>query len=156
MRKPLALTVKFPFIVSIFISIFVFLGIQFIPYSHNHENPPVTREPIWKSKDVRALAKKACFDCHSNETVWPWYSLVAPMSWLVYRDVESGRRVLNFSEWQDGRREGENATKINNEIDEGEMPPTMYRFAHTDARLTADEKKQLTDGITATVPIAAN
>jgi hypothetical protein len=156
MRKPLALTVKFSFIISMFISIFIVLGIQFIPYGHNHKNPPVTRELVWKSGEIRTLAKRGCFDCHSNETVWPWYSRVAPISWLVYRDVDAGRRVLNFSEWQDGRREGENATKINNEIAEGEMPPLMYRIVHPDARLTPGEKRQLTDGVTASFPLAGN
>ena len=152
MRKPLAVIIKMSFIVSILI----FMGIQLVPYGRNHENPPVNREPVWKSKDVRALAKRGCFDCHSNETAWPWYSRVAPMSWLVYRDVDSGRKVLNFSEWQDGRREGENASKIKEEISEGEMPPIMYRFIHSDARLTTDEKRQLTEGITASSPIAGN
>lgn len=156
MRKPLALTVKFSFIVSIYISIFVILGIQFIPYGHNNDNPSVTGEPIWKSKDIRELAKKGCFDCHSNETVWPWYSRVAPVSWLIHRDVDSGRKVLNFSEWQDGRREGENAAKIKAEIAEGEMPPLIYRLMHPNARLTPDEKRQLADGVTAGFPVAGN
>jgi hypothetical protein len=152
MRKPLAVIIKISFIVSILI----FMGIQLVPYGRNHENPPVNREPVWKSNDIRSLAKRGCFDCHSNETVWPWYSRVAPMSWLVYRDVDSGRKALNFSEWQDGRRDGENATKIKDEIAEGEMPPIMYRFIHSDARLTTDEKRQLTEGITAGFPIAGN
>jgi hypothetical protein len=152
MRKPSAGALKS----SLIVSILILMGIQFIPYGHNHENPPVTREPVWKSKDIKTLAQRGCFDCHSNETVWPWYSRVAPMSWLVYKDVDSGRRVLNFSEWQDGRREGENAAKIKEEIAEGEMPPLMYRLMHPDARLTPDEKRQLTDGVTAGFPVAGN
>jgi hypothetical protein len=78
------------------------------------------------------------------------------MSWLVYRDVDAGRKVLNFSEWQDGRREGENAAKINAEIAEGEMPPLVYRLIHPNARLTLDEKHHLTDGVTASFPLAVN
>ncbi|MRR33844.1 hypothetical protein EG829_03970, partial [bacterium] len=64
-----------------------FIFIQAVPYGRNHDNPPVVREPNWDSPETRGLAKRVCFDCHSNETVWPWYTWVAPVSWLVYRDV---------------------------------------------------------------------
>ena len=73
--------------------------IQLVPYGRDHTNPPVTSEPAWDSPQTKALAQKACFDCHSNETVWPWYSSIAPGSWLIYRDVVEGRGNLNFSEW---------------------------------------------------------
>jgi hypothetical protein len=73
--------------------------IQLVPYGRDHTNPPVVAEPAWDSPQTRALAVRACFDCHSNETVWPWYSNVAPASWLVQRDVDDGRRRLNWSEW---------------------------------------------------------
>ena len=69
----------------------VLVLIQFVPYGRSHTNPPVTGEPKWSSARVRQLTKDACFDCHSNETTWPWYSNVAPVSWLVQRDVDSGR-----------------------------------------------------------------
>ena len=82
-------------------AIVVFLLIQLIPVKRT--NPPVLSEPNWDSPETRALAKVACFDCHSNETVWPWFTKIAPASWLVYRDVTSGRRRLNFSEWGGGR-----------------------------------------------------
>ena len=75
------------------------LLIQLIPYGRDHTNPPVMQEPQWDSPQTRALTKRACFDCHSNETVWPWYSNVAPVSWLIYRDVSKGREHFNFSEW---------------------------------------------------------
>jgi glutaredoxin len=71
--------------------------IQFIPVAHT--NPPVTREIQWDSLQTRALAQRACFDCHSNETVWPWYAYVAPVSWRIANHVYDGRRRLNFSEW---------------------------------------------------------
>jgi hypothetical protein len=85
MRKPLSVTVKSSF----FISILIFVGIQFVPYGQKNDNPPVTSESIWKSNDDRALAKRGCFACHSNETVWPWYSQVAPFSWYVRWDVDA-------------------------------------------------------------------
>ena len=75
------------------------LVVQVIPYGRDHTNPPVAAEPLWDSPQTRDLAVRACFDCHSNETEWPWYSNVAPISWLVQRDVEEGREELNFSEW---------------------------------------------------------
>ncbi len=85
-----------------------FLLIQLVPYGRNHTNPPVLQEPNWDSPQTRALAQRACFDCHSNETEWPWYSHVAPVSWLVQRDVEEGREKVNFSTWgQGGAEEGE-------------------------------------------------
>ena len=75
---------------------------QLIPYGRNHRNPPIVAEPTWNSPSTRALAERACFDCHSNETRWPWYSHVAPTSWLVQNHVDEGREVLNFSDWNRG------------------------------------------------------
>ena len=72
------------------------LVIQLIPYGREHSNPAVVSEPPWDSPATRAFAVTACFDCHSNETEWPWYSNIAPMSWLVQRDVDEGRQHLNF------------------------------------------------------------
>jgi hypothetical protein len=131
--------------------IVAFLLIQAVPYGHDHANPPTVREPAWDSPASRALAKRACFDCHSNETVWPWYTWVAPVSWLISRDVSEGRRELNFTEWQGGRREGEKASEIREQIEKGEMPPIPYRLMHAEARLTAEEKRQLINGLHATV-----
>ena len=77
----------------------VIVLMQIIPYGRTHSNPPVTREPSWDSPRTRELARRACFDCHSNETRWPWYADVAPFSWVVQRDVDIARNVINFSEW---------------------------------------------------------
>jgi hypothetical protein len=119
------------------------LLIQLIPLPGRGNNPPVTSEPNWDSPQTRALAKRACFDCHSNETVWPWYSYVAPVSWLVYRDTMDGRSRLNFSEWNRSQR---GAGEIVEKIQEGEMPPAIYLPMHPAARLTAAEKQQLITG----------
>ena len=73
------------------------LLVQLIPLPGRGNNPAVVAEPPWDSAQTRALAKRACFDCHSNETVWPWYSYIAPVSWLVYSDTMGGRARLNFS-----------------------------------------------------------
>ncbi len=116
-------------------------AIQLIRPSIIGNNPPVVAEPAWTSPEGRALAVRACFDCHSNETTWPWYSRVAPLSWLVARDTEVGRAVLNFSEWGTGRR-GE-TREMGEVILEGEMPPAIYLLMHPSARLTSAEKDAL-------------
>ena len=83
------------------------LAIQAVPYGHRHDNPPRRIEPRWASGAIRDLAVRACYDCHSNETVWPWYSYVAPMSWLIRKDIDEGRADLNFSEWDRTQPEAE-------------------------------------------------
>ncbi|MBE7491151.1 MAG: heme-binding domain-containing protein [Planctomycetes bacterium] len=121
---------------------------QVVPYGRNHTNPPVTGEPSWDSPATRELAKRACFDCHSNETAWPWYSHVAPISWLVQRDVDEGRRKLNFSQWDKPQKEADEAA---NAVREGEMPLWIYLPTHPEARLTDAEKQALINGLEATV-----
>ena len=123
-----------------------FLLIQVIPYGRDHANPPVTAEPAWDSQRTLTLARAACFDCHSNETEWPWYTNVAPMSWLIQRDVDEGREALNFSEWDRPQRTEEVAEVIR----EGAMPPFTYRILHSGARLSDAEKARLIAGLEAT------
>lgn len=122
------------------------LGIQLIPYGHDHQNPPVTTEPAWDSQQTLDLAKRACFDCHSNETKWAWYTNIAPMSWLIQHDVEEGRQKLNWSEWDNPPRENESVETIR----EGSMPPRVYTLIHSEARLTDQEMSTLIDGMRAT------
>ena len=123
------------------------LAIQLIPYGRNHTNPPVVAEPPWDSPQTRALFMRACGDCHSNETTWPWYSNIAPMSWLVQMDVEQGRGAFNVSEWGRGRNKAWEAPQA---IREGEMPPFQYTILHPSARLSAAEKQALIQGLLAT------
>jgi hypothetical protein len=125
-----------------------FVVIQFVPYGRAHVNPPVAAEPVWDSADTRALARRACFDCHSNETEWPAYSKVAPVSWLVQHDVSEGRAVLNFSEWQRPRHE---AKQIVDEVLEAEMPLGMYQLMHAHARLSDAEREHLARGLERTL-----
>ena len=121
------------------------------PYGRNHVNPPVVAEPPWDSASTRQLAKRACFDCHSNETHWPEYARVAPVSWLVQRDVQQGREALNFSEWQ---RRQEEAPEAAETVAEGEMPLVAYRLMRREARLTAAERELLVRGLEATIGTA--
>ena len=121
----------------------VALLIQLVPYGHSHTNPPVTKEAPWNSPDARSLFHRACFDCHSNETTWPWYAHVAPMSWLLQNDVDGGRSHLNFTEWD---RPQKHAKDVEAEVKQGDMPPWFYLPMHPAARLTDVEKQALIDG----------
>ncbi len=125
------------------------IGIQLVPYGRAHTNPPVQAEPTWDSPRTRELTARACFDCHSNETVWPWYSNVAPVSWLVQHDVDEGRETLNFSAWTSpAPRKAREAAEA---VREGEMPPAKYFPTHPEARLTVAETDELLKGIIATM-----
>lgn len=125
-----------------------FILIQLIPYGRNHINPPVVAEPKWDSPRTKELAQRACFDCHSNETIWPWYSSIAPGSWLIYRDVIEGRRRMNFSDWNNSAGRANEAPEI---VMEGEMPPFQYLLIHKNAILSSAEKEELAKGLTATL-----
>ena len=96
---------------------------------------------------VSRLVTTACFDCHSNETRWPWYSYVAPVSWLVADDVASGRRHLNFSEWGKYPKSKRvlKLGQIYEQVSKGEMPIQQYLYIHSDARLTAADRDSITD-----------
>ena len=130
-------------ILGILLVIFVFL-----PIGRDHTNPPVVQEPNWDSPQTRELAKRACFDCHSNETVWPWYSNLNPVAWMLQDHINEGREALNFSEWNRGYRE---LDEIGEVIQEGRMPLANYLALHPEARLTPQEKELLIQGLMATV-----
>jgi hypothetical protein len=140
-------------IVALFgIAIAAFLLIQLVPYGKDHTNPPITGEPVWDSPQTRELAKRACFDCHSNETEYPWYSNVAPVSWLVMRDIEEGRGRLNFSEWEVGsKRAQRSGDEVGEVISSGQMPLPIYLLQHPTANLTDAEKQALIAGLQASL-----
>ncbi len=118
----------------------VLLAIQLVPYGWRHSNPPVTLDAPWPSEEAEELARDACYDCHSNETDWPIYSYVAPMSWLVRRDVERGRDELNFSEWDEDDGEADDAAES---VEDDSMPLRQYTLLHGDARLSDEEEQVL-------------
>jgi hypothetical protein len=109
-----------------------------------HTNPPVTGE-IQAPPEVRAVLERACWDCHSNQTVWPWYTQVAPVSFLVYRDVVDGRRHLNFSEWASipAEKRAKKQKRVGKEVTGGDMPPWFYLPMHATARLSDADKAVL-------------
>jgi hypothetical protein len=106
-------------------------------------NPPVVNEPTWPDQNTQALAKRACFDCHSNETTYPWYDKLPVSSWITVFDVQRGRRELNFSNWRPGRRTRE----MGRVVQDGSMPPAAYLLLHPEAKLTDQEKQQLIQGL---------
>lgn len=120
-------------------------------------NPALTNPPVAPGKDVMAsnapqagiaaLLHQACYDCHSCATKWPWYSHVAPLSWFVTSHVNEGREAMNFSEWphDDAYKAAKRWTKISRRVDDGSMPLTSYTWIHPPARLTAEQRKQLSD-----------
>jgi mono/diheme cytochrome c family protein len=136
----------------------VFLLLQLVPYGRAHDNPPVVAEPNWDSPQTRQLAQQACFDCHSNETEWPWYSNIAPVSWLVQRHVVEGREHLNFSDWNQSHDEhghaGHEAEEMSEVVLEGEMPLRSFLLTHPEARLTDAERAVLADGLAATAALS--
>jgi hypothetical protein len=126
----------------------VFVILQFVPYGRDHTNPAATVEPQWDSPETRQMAKEHCFQCHSNETEWPWYSNIAPASWLIYRDVAEARSYFNFSEWDTGSADYEEFIEP---IQNGSMPPIQYWIFHPDSRLTPDQKQQFLQGLQNTI-----
>jgi len=130
---------------KLFIYLFGFLivlalAIQLIPVERT--NPSVTSELVAPIA-VKKILERSCYDCHSNETDWPWYSYVAPVSWLVSHDVEAGREELNFSEWDRHSGDDDMLKEIFEETEEGEMPMPIYLITHKSASISEDELKIL-------------
>jgi hypothetical protein len=127
---------------ALILAAIVVLLAQLVPVEHN--NPPAEGE-VAPAPPVAAILERACYDCHSNQTRWPWYSRVAPLSWLVASHVTAGRRQLNFSEW--GRYYPATrrhklqwmARALHNE----QMPPWSYLLMHREAQLSADDRAVL-------------
>lgn len=129
--------------------VLVFLLIQLIPFGHTRANPPVVSEPNWSSPQARALVKEHCFQCHSNETEWTWYSNIAPGSWLIANDVIEGREQFNFSDWNNNPGELDEMVE---EIEEGGMPPIQYWIFHPGSRMNNQQKQELIDALKSSIP----
>ncbi len=117
-------------------------AIQFVPVQRT--NPPVDGE-IPAPAEVRAVLQQSCYDCHSNQTVWPWYSRIAPFSWLVADDVREAREEMNFSTWtrMTPKEQTHYLREIRGEVEDGAMPPRLYLVPHPGSRLTADDRATL-------------
>lgn len=121
---------------------FACLAIQLIPV--DRRNPPVETE-VTVAPELRAVLRRACYDCHSNETVWPWYSRIAPISWLIAHDVHEGRDEMNLSAWNrlSAKQQAHARREVWEEVAEGKMPPWLYVLGHPAARVSAKDKDLL-------------
>ena len=121
----------------------VFVALQLYPVDHG--NPSVTAALELPDGEVGVVLRAACLDCHSHETVWPWYSRVAPVSFFIAAHVEEGREHLNFSTWTAGDAEWVDhmLEEIEEVLEEGEMPLRSYALLHPEARLTEAERNLL-------------
>ncbi len=128
------------------VALVAFAALQLVPYGWRHDNPAVVADAPWPSPESATLARAACYDCHSNETRWPVYSYVAPMSWLVRRDVDGGLHELNFSDWGEDGGEADDAAEA---VARSSMPPRQYLLVHPDARLSDGERQVLVDALVA-------
>jgi hypothetical protein len=128
----------------------VFVLIQL--YRPSRENPPVDQaktieQSIAIPQNVETVLSRSCNDCHSSKTIWPWYSSIAPMSWLLADHVKDGRKELNFSEWGDfsARRKRRKFEEICEQVNKGHMPIDSYVWLHRDAKLSPAERNLLCD-----------
>ena len=120
------------------------LALQLVPYGWRHSNPPVVQDAPWPDAASASVARSSCYSCHSNETEWPFYSYVAPMSWLVRHDVESGRDEFNFSNWDRFAADADDAIEV---VRSGAMPPDRYTRLHPGATMTEQERAILIDAL---------
>jgi hypothetical protein len=129
----------------------VFIAIQFVPVERS--NQPVDPNRTFQAKVnvppyIDRLVSRSCYDCHSNETDWPWYSYIAPSSWLLSADVQNGRSLLNFSNWDYNMfRSVGRLDQMAEEVYQGRMPLPIYLIMHPDAKLSNTEKDSLLDWI---------
>lgn len=132
------------FIITLIIIGIIAVSQTYLNYT-THTNPPVLNEPQWDSPRTKELFSRACADCHSNETKWPGYSTVFPLSFFIQNHVTEGREHFNVSVWGIQRKnEGDDAAE---EVRENEMPPFTYKLAHPEARLTNQEQQELVNGL---------
>ncbi|MBD3336137.1 MAG: heme-binding protein [Candidatus Eisenbacteria bacterium] len=121
-------------------------AIQLVPVDRS--NPPVVAD-LEAGAALDAVLRESCYDCHSHETDWPWYAYAAPVSWLVANDVEQGREHMNFSLWgelsEPQRRHL--AQEMWEEVERRKMPPQIYLFGHSEAKLTAQDREILQDWV---------
>jgi len=124
----------------------VFVLIQFVPYGRDHTQQPATNAFKWSSPQAEAIAKKSCYDCHSNKTKWWWGVKIAPASWLAQHDIDDAQKVFNFSEWDGSLTTEGLQNAINNN-----MPPLQFTLLHPSAKLSDADKQTLVDGFQASL-----
>jgi hypothetical protein len=139
--------------ITVLILFVVFVGIQFIPTTRN-QSDKILETDFTKTfnvpNDIQNVIKTSCYDCHSNNTNYPWYNKLQPAAWFMEGHIADGKKELNFSEFGDysTRRQKSKLKSIISQIRDDEMPLPSYLYIHWDAKLSVQEKKRLTDWIT--------
>ena len=136
---------------SLVVAALGFAVIQLVPYGHSRTNPPDGALAAFDSPATQKMAERACYDCHSNHTQWPWYASLAPISWRIQRHVDEGREKLNFTAFDAGNEKmADAAGEASESITKGDMPPADFLLLHPEARLSASEKAALAKGLDVT------
>ena len=133
----------------------VFVAIQFIRPAHNTSGqvlPTDITKTVNVPDKVLDVFKNSCYDCHSNDTRYPWYVNIQPMGWMLAKHIKEGKENLNFSEFgtYSNRKQANKLRSIAKSIDDGSMPISSYTIMHTDAKLSEENKKLITDWVTTT------
>lgn len=131
------------------LALLALLGIQFIPVKKTN---PIITEDIPAPVEIKNILRNSCYNCHSNETRWPWYSNFAPISWMVINDVNDARKKLNFSNWDkiSFEKKGELKKDIWEEVRQDDMPLSLYIYVHPDSKLGFPQKNAIKKWITGT------
>lgn len=135
--------------------VIVFIVFQFLQPAYNKNRqvlPTDLTKTVSVPNDVQIILRKACYDCHSNNTNYPWYMNVQPVGWVMASHIKDGKENLNFSEFgsYSNRKQANKLRAILQSIDEGSMPISSYTMLHTDARLNKKSKEFIKDWITTT------
>ena len=136
--------------ITLYVILAIIILIQFIPAGRPELKTTQENDLLYNNEipeEIAGMLRASCYDCHSYEVKYPWYSHVAPVSWLVARDIREGLKELNFSEWESQSKmdKAKNLDEMIDEINEGEMPMPIYTIIHRNAKLTEEQKQQLAD-----------
>ena len=136
------------FKIILLILLIVFVGIQFIPTKRNQSSDvPITDFMTVNTvpQNVSNALKTSCYDCHSNNTSYPWYNKVQPVAWILENHIEEGKAELNFSEWENysERRKKSKLKSIVSQIEDGKMPLSSYTLLYGDAKLSFKQKEEI-------------
>ncbi|MET0153110.1 MAG: heme-binding domain-containing protein [Candidatus Binatia bacterium] len=125
--------------------------VQLVPVDRTN---PAVESDVAAPGTANGVLRRACYDCHSNETFWPWYSQVAPVSWLLASDVREGRRELNFSLWNtyDPKRRAKKLKETVQEVRDGDMPPWYYVIMHSEAKLSGADRAAIERWVAEAMP----
>jgi len=136
--------------IFLYLLVGIFVLIQFYPVerpSVNIDNPNDILKHVNVPKNISIILKSSCYDCHSNETTYPWYANIAPVKWWVYEHIEHGREHLNFSEWSTISKldKAEILDDLSSEVTEKEMPLKFYPLMHKEAKLSEADREALSE-----------